>query len=105
MVFYLAEHEIFGEALSDSDEERESKVNVMESDDENSEDSRGSGSEFYAENSNLVSSLLLPTPYDFTVRYRAREQCQLNLVVICSVMIAARQPCLPKRNQWNPRKV
>lgn len=43
----LAEHEIFGEALSDSDEEHGSKINIMESDDDNSYDSQGSGSEFY----------------------------------------------------------
>lgn len=41
----LAEHEIFGEALSDSDEEHGSKINIMESEEENSEDTRGS--EFY----------------------------------------------------------
>lgn len=50
----LAEHEIFGEALSDSDEEHGSKINIMESDEENSDDSRGSGSEFYS-GSNRVS--------------------------------------------------
>lgn len=42
---HLAEHEIFGEALSDSDEEHGSKINIMESEEENSEDTRGS--EFY----------------------------------------------------------
>lgn len=56
--FFLAEHEIFGEALSDSDEEHGSKINIMESDDENSDESRGSGSEFYA-GSNRVLKVYL----------------------------------------------
>lgn len=56
----IAEHEIFGEALSDSDEEHGSKINIMESDDDNSYGS-GSGSEFYRGNSssNRVSYKIL----------------------------------------------
>jgi len=42
--------------LSDSDEEHGSKINIMESDDDNSYDSQGSGSEFYrGSSSNRVS--------------------------------------------------
>ena len=52
----LAEHEIFGEALSDSDEEHGSKINIMESDEENSDESRGSGSEFYAGSNRVYKS-------------------------------------------------
>jgi len=44
----LAEHEIFGEALSDSDEEHGSKINIMESEEDVTDDSRCS--EFYRGN-------------------------------------------------------
>jgi hypothetical protein len=60
LLLFIAEHDIFGEALSDSDEEHGSKINIMESDYENSDESRGSGSEFYA-GSNRVSNL----PWNF----------------------------------------
>ncbi|XP_046635203.1 transcription initiation factor TFIID subunit 7-like [Daphnia pulicaria] len=54
----LAEHDIFGEALSDSDEEHGSKINIMESDYENSDESRGSGSEFYAGSNRGSNSMI-----------------------------------------------
>ena len=61
----LAEHEIFGEALSDSDEEHGSKINILESDEGDSDDSRGSGSEIYRPNSNR--RVQLPTHSRFNI--------------------------------------
>ena len=47
--------------MSDSDEEHGSKINIMESDEDNSYDSQGSGSEIYrGSSSNRVSYLGIP---------------------------------------------
>lgn len=77
----------------------------MESDEENSDESRGSGSEFYAENSNLVS--ILPFSAIFfgvTLRVRLQDPWSLSSVVICFVMIAVRRTCHLKRKR-SPQKV
>ena len=55
IIWHTAEHEIFGEALSDSDEEHGSKINIMESEEDVTDDSRCS--EFYRGN-NRVSNFI-----------------------------------------------